>query len=90
VEYEDTDYCYRIKERGYKLLYVPEVELYHFENVTTEGSPRLNNTYLIVKHGMLFKKKWRHVFSKENGPPAKSMVWKEVPQVDLADVIDVI
>jgi GT2 family glycosyltransferase len=90
VEYEDIDYSYRIKAAGFRLLYVPEVEVYHFENVTTEGSPRLNNRYLLVKNGLLFKKKWRHVFEKEDGPPASSMVWKEIPSVPLSEVMDVI
>jgi len=39
---------------------------------------------------MLFKKKWRHRFEKEGGPLAKSMVWKDIPQVRLDAVRDVI
>jgi len=89
VQFEDIDYCYRIKEKGYKLRYLADVEMYHFENVTTGGTPRLNYTYLTVKNGKIFKDKWRHVFEKEGGPPESSMVWKDIPTVDIEQVGEV-
>jgi len=86
VQFEDIDYCYRIKERGYDLYYHPAVELYHFENVTTSRTPTLNPVYNTVKNGMKFKKKWRHVFSRENGPEEKTMVWRRIETVDIDDI----
>ena len=78
VEFEDFDLCYRARESGYRALYVPSVEMYHFESVTTAGTPALPNTYLIIKHGMLFKARWRHMFESENGPVDSETHWREI------------
>jgi len=86
VEYEDIDLCYNARSKGYKVLYVPSVEMYHFENVTTEGTPKLANTYLIIKHGMLFKERWSHVFRGEGGPPEEETKWRHIETRSLAEV----
>lgn len=86
VQYEDIDYCYRIREQGWQILYLPEVEFYHFENSTTAGTPRLNYRYLTVRNGMRFKRKWQHMFSREGGPDDVQIVWKDIPQSSLEDL----
>jgi hypothetical protein len=53
--------------------------MYHYESVTTTGTPSLPNTYLIIKHGMLFKARWRHMFEGEGGPPEKETTWRRMP-----------
>ena len=84
IEFEDLDFCYRARSKGYKILYVPSVEIYHWESVTSEGTAALPNTYLIVKHGVIFKKRWRHMFEMENGPSDEECKWKpiEMPGLD--------
>lgn len=32
--YEDVDLCFKVRERGYRIVYSPESVLYHFESVT--------------------------------------------------------
>ena len=86
VQFEDIDYCYRLREAGLLCRYEPSVELYHFENVTSGRTEALNYPYLTVKNGMKFKKKWRHRFAAENGPSDKDWSWKAVPSVKLDDV----
>ena len=88
VEYEDFDLCYRIRSNGYRILYEPSVEMYHFESVTTNGTPSLPNTYIIIKHGLKFKKRWRHMFENENGPPDSETKWLKMPARKLADFRD--
>jgi GT2 family glycosyltransferase len=83
VMFEDIDYSYRVRHAGYKILYAPEVEMYHFENVTTGMSPTLNSTYLIVKNGITFKKRWSFMFSGENGPADDEYHWAEIEKVPL-------
>ena len=84
IEYEDLDFCYRARGCGYRTLYEPSVEMYHWESITSEGTEQLPNTYLIIKNGMLFKQRWRHVFGHEDGPPDEECVWEriEVPSLD--------
>lgn len=81
VQFEDIDYCYRIRAAGYQAVYDPEVFVYHFENVTTAGTPALNYRYLTIKNGLKFKQKWGEVCAKENGPEDASMEWKDIPHV---------
>ena len=88
VEYEDFDLCYRIRSSGHRVLYEPSVEMYHFESVTTNGTPSLPNTYIIIKHGLKFKERWRHMFETENGPPDKETKWLKLPARKLEDLND--
>jgi len=83
VQFEDIDYCYRVRRAGYRILYLPTVEMYHFENVTTGMSPTLNSTYLIIKNGLKFKRRWQFMFSKENGPRDEDFHWAEIEKVPL-------
>jgi len=76
VMFEDIDYCYRARAAGYRTVYVPSVEVVHRESVTTAGTRRLSNTYLIVKHGVLFKKRWAWMFEQEDGPSEEEARWR--------------
>jgi len=78
IEFEDLDFCYRARARGYKAVYEPSVTMYHWESITSEGTGRLPNTYFIIKHGMLFKERWRHMFEKEDGPWDEECRWKRI------------
>lgn len=86
VQYEDINLCYRARSQGYRVIYEPTVEMYHFENVTTDGSPDLSFKYLVVKHGMLFKQRWRKMFEQEGGPPDDELRWQEIPRKGLPEV----
>jgi len=88
VEFEDIDLCYKIRNHGHQIWYEPEVEMYHFESVTTEGTESLPNTYLIVKHGMIFKERWHHMFEAENGPDEAAAKWRRIPTRNLAEIED--
>ncbi|GMV82192.1 MAG: hypothetical protein AMXMBFR7_33760 [Planctomycetota bacterium] len=86
VQFEDIDYCYRIREAGYTCRYEPSVELYHFENVTTGRTGALNYPYLTVKNGLKFKQKWKHRFETEGGPSDKDWKWAQIETVTLEQV----
>jgi GT2 family glycosyltransferase len=88
VEYEDFDLCYRIRSAGHRIRYQPAAEMYHFESVTTGGTPSLPNRYLIIKHGLLFKERWKHMFEQEDGPPDATTRWKKIPAVSIDAVAD--
>ena len=78
VQYEDIDFCYRAREAGWRAIYTPTVEMLHDESATTTGEPTLKNNYLVIKHGMLFKKQWRHMFENEGGPEDDETIWKPI------------
>lgn len=78
VQFEDTDLCYRLRGKGWKVLYEPAVELYHYESTTTAGTAALPNTALVVRHGLLFRKRWMGTIEKENGPPDADAAWRRI------------
>jgi GT2 family glycosyltransferase len=78
VQFEDIDFSYRARSRGYDALYVPSVRMVHWESATTQGSAALVNPYLVAKHGLLFKRRWHHMFEIEGGPPDSECEWREI------------
>jgi len=78
AQYEDIDYCYRARQAGHRIVYEPAAELYHFENVTTDASPDINFRYITMRNAVAFKRRWRHVFSTEGGPPDQELEWKPI------------
>ena len=88
VQFEDIDYCYRARHAGYRVVYEPSVEMYHFENVTTGHTAKINYTYVTIKNGMRFKKKWRFMFETEGGPLDSELEWAEIEKVALSDIGD--
>lgn len=88
VQFEDFDLCYRLKERGGRLWYEPAVEMYHLESVTTQGTPTLANAEIVIRHGLLFKKRWKHLFEKEDGPADAETRWRKVELPPLEELGD--
>ncbi len=78
VQFEDFDLCYRLREAGYQAVYTPDVEMYHFESVTTQGTPTVRNPAVVVRNGLLFQKRWRHLFELEDGPPEDACRWRKI------------
>ncbi len=86
AQFEDFDYCYRAREAGWEVMYQPAAEMYHFENVTTDGSQDFNFRYITIKHGKIFKARWRHMFASENGPPDAECKWAEIPATSIEEI----
>jgi len=87
AQFEDIDYCYRLREAGYRVIYLPAVEMYHFENVTTGRTEALNYKYITVKNGLRFKGKWQRRFSREGGRPDAALPWRhDLPVARLEDI----
>jgi len=84
VQYEDLDLCYRARSRGWRTIYTPDPVVYHWESITSDGTPHIPNRYIVIKHGMLFKARWRHMFEKEDGPSDEETQWRamDVPSLE--------
>lgn len=59
VEYNDVDFCLKILDAGYNNVYLPQVELYHYESAT-RGHPHQSKASYDrhLKEMKLFKEKW--------------------------------
>jgi Predicted glycosyltransferases len=55
--FEDTDYCYKVKEAGYKCVYCGEVTLIHYQNVSTNIN-EVNFSDMFKKSQKIFKGNW--------------------------------
>ncbi|HHU15392.1 MAG: glycosyltransferase [Kiritimatiellae bacterium] len=81
VQFEDFDLVYRLREAGHAAVYTSDVEMYHFESVTTQGTPTVRNAAVVVRNGLLFQKRWRHLFEHEDGPPEEACRWLKITPV---------
>lgn len=61
--YEDVDLAFRMKEKGYKIIYQPKSEVIHFEGATEGRNKELEKR--IEKNRKKFVKKWRNVLEKQ-------------------------
>ena len=59
VEYNDVDFCLKIREAGYNNIYLPHVELFHHESITRGHPHATKESY--ERHLVeveMFKSKW--------------------------------
>jgi len=54
---EDIDWCYRIKQAGWKVYYVPYTEIVHFKGESTKTVPRVRNQVEFYRAMYLFVRK---------------------------------
>ena len=78
VQFEDFDLCYKFRENGWKAWYEPRARMYHHESTTTAGSPSIRNAAVVVRNGLKFQRKWRHMFSREDGPTDEECRWRKL------------
>lgn len=57
VYYDDTDFVYRANEKGYKLIYFPEVSVAHKVSTSTGGSESLFSIYYGTRNRLIFIRK---------------------------------
>ena len=81
VQFEDFDLCYRLRNQGWEVRYFPAVEIYHFESTTTQGTPTVINPAVVVRNGLTFQRRWRQLFTREDGPTEEACRWRQVPTV---------
>lgn len=55
--YEDSDFCFRAKKAGFKVVYVPSAVVYH-ANAQSSGLGSLLQDYYITRNRMLFASKF--------------------------------
>jgi len=67
VEYNDIDFCLKLIDKGYRNIYLPHVELYHYESLTRGHPMASRKSYKRHKREVgLFQNKWRSYM--ENDP----------------------
>lgn len=67
--YEDTDYCFTVRDRGYKVYYQPESVVVHFEGATGGTDLSAGVKKHQVSNRAKFVKKWRSALRDQPDPP---------------------
>jgi GT2 family glycosyltransferase len=65
VAYNDVDLCLRLRERGYRILWTPHAELYHFESASrpSDSSPEEKQRY--ERECAYLKARWHHEVARD-------------------------
>jgi GT2 family glycosyltransferase len=71
IYYEETDYCFRLRENGYKAYYQPESVVIHLEGVTCGTDPGSGQKRHQVVNREKFRERWREALRKQPAPPGK-------------------
>lgn len=62
--YEDTDFCTKALEKGFKLIYNPEAVIYHKESASTGGFESPFAIKWNIRNRIIFMKKYRYKVNK--------------------------
>ncbi len=62
--FEDDDYCYRLKNHGYQLFIADDAFLYHYGSVSFKGE-KIDRDQLILENQAKFRRKWANGFRSQ-------------------------
>ncbi len=60
--YEDTDYCFRAREAGFRVMYSPYATVWHYSMVTAETMRDDEFTRAQHRNNRIFRERWSHRF----------------------------
>jgi GT2 family glycosyltransferase len=69
--YEDADYCFRLREKGYRVYYQPESVIVHFEGVSSGTDITTGVKSYQAANRVKFVEKWSHVLKHHSSPPER-------------------
>jgi GT2 family glycosyltransferase len=78
VQYEDLDFCYRVRSHGLRCVYVPSVEMYHWEHTTTAGSSGINFQMVTLRNGRTFAKRWAEQIALDAELDDEAARWRQI------------
>lgn len=67
--YEDTDYCFRVHEKGYRVVYQPESCVIHLEGATSGTDLSVGAKKHQALNREKFRERWERVLSDRPAPP---------------------
>ncbi len=81
--YEDVDYCFRLQERGYRVVVNPEAQVVHASGTSLVEKDRSGWLAIIAEHRKLFRKRWaKRLAERQPGPDlpaARYRCWDRKP-----------
>jgi O-antigen biosynthesis protein len=88
--YEDTDLCFALRDRGYKVIYQPASNVIHYEGITSGTSLTSGIKQYQVVNQSKFREKWVHLLKKHldndpNNVPRAARQWQGKPTILVID-----
>ena len=71
IYYEETDYCFRLRDRGYNVYYQPESVVIHLEGLTCGTDTGSGQKRHQVANRAKFVERWQEVLKRQPLPPGK-------------------
>jgi GT2 family glycosyltransferase len=66
VAHGDIDFCLKLREKNYLIVYEPHAELYHHESLTRGYEDTPEKVYRLQKETELLLRKWRHLLKNKD------------------------
>ncbi len=65
VAFNDVDYCLRVRERGYRVVFTPYVKMYHHESISRGKDDNPEKMARAQKEADYMRKKWADVMGND-------------------------
>ncbi len=78
--YEDTDYCFKLREAGYRVLYQPECVVVHLEGGTCGTDVSRGTKQYQQRNQAVFRERWNSVLDRHALHPARFDWGSQPPQ----------
>ena len=91
VQYEDLDLCLRARFAGMKVCYTPDVEIYHFEGMTTASVGQAEYASNIARNSLKFKQAYRDYFPNRKDlipPEPEDFIWLRREELPITPELD--
>ena len=89
VQYEDLDLCVRARLKGYEVAYTPDVEMYHFEGITTASFGQDEYKVNIARNSLKFRERYHELFRTFTDElPAEEFRWLKRSELGLRPELD--
>lgn len=65
VAFNDVDYCLRVREAGYRVVWTPHAELYHHESVSRGGDKSWRARLRARREVAIMRRRWGHIMKRD-------------------------
>lgn len=80
MQYEDVDFCIRLRLAGWKIVCDRGVRIKHIENVTTRNLKDHSYTRISMHHGKHFREKWADILPRVATLGEGDIYWGPIPR----------
>lgn len=63
VAFNDLDYCLKLRERDYLVVYTPEVELYHYESLSRGSEDTVEKVTRFLREVAYMNDRWAEYYA---------------------------